>query len=104
MPKASTRLTAVLTGRGRETSPIEAHERNVLAITRAIHSMERRRRALRESIAALNTELRGKRRELRAVLQRDSRVTENRLELAGPSDAIDAAAARLERGERSQAE
>lgn len=76
--------------------PVEAHERNVLAITRRIHVLERKSRDLKVQLAGVRDELRAKRRELRAVLQRDSRVTEDQLETAGQADAIDAAEHRRE--------
>lgn len=98
------RLQAVITGRAGKLGPIESHERNVLAITRAIHKLTRRLATLRREAAATRLELRARRREFRAVLQRDSSITmevDSRLELAGRADAIDAVVcdrARQEKG------
>lgn len=86
------RIQRVITGQANRPGPIESHERNVLAITRRIHTLERRRTTLKQQIAAVNTELKTKRRELRAVLQRDSSIEtdENpKLAVAGRADAID---------------
>lgn len=92
------RLSAVVTGRGKVVGAIEAHERNVLAITRSIHRLAGERNQLQKRLREITDELRFKRRELRAVLQRDSSITEESavLDVAGRSDAIDAHAHRLE--------
>ena len=97
------RLQAVLTGKAstsKDVGPEAAHERNVLAITRRIHSKTARLRRLTAEAKQLRAELRADRRELRLVLQRDASITteDRRLELAGGSDAIDAVNARGEDG------
>lgn len=94
------RLSAVVSGRGREAGPLEAHERNVLAITKRIHGKEQRVRALLAQVKRLRQELRFDRREFRAVLQRDPAPSLDRLELAGRADAVDAVEAAQERRRR----
>lgn len=91
------RLTAVVTGKAKTIGPIEAHERNVLAITRRIHRLLADRSMYRRKLKEVGDELREKRRELRAVLQRESSIADDTLDLAGRADAIDATNARLER-------
>jgi hypothetical protein len=86
------RIQAQITGKARETA-IETHEKNVLAITRAIHRLHTRRKHLQAELKRIGADLRLRRRELRAVLQRDSSIThedDRRLQLAGKADAIDA--------------
>lgn len=86
------RIQATITGNAGKATPIETHERNVLAITRAIHRLASRRKRLQTELKAIATELRARRRELRAVLQHDSTVgheDDRRLQLAGKADAID---------------
>lgn len=96
--KASARLEAVVKGidRTRDVGPEEAHARNVMAITGRIHKRQARLRAITREAARLRKELKADRRELRAVLQRDSSVTEERLALAGKADAADRAVALAE--------
>jgi hypothetical protein len=94
--KPSPRLTAALTGKGREVGPEEAHVRTVLAITSKVHRKQARLKALLAEVKRLRRELRHDRRELRAVLQRTPAVTDAQLELAGGADAIDAVNHRLE--------
>lgn len=101
-------LSAVLTGRAAKAiKPIDAHERNVLAITRRIHTAQGRLRSLAAEAKRLRQQLRADRRELRSVLQRDSsidvatdRPAAARLALAGHADAIDAVNAQQERRQR----
>jgi hypothetical protein len=99
MASRNARLTAAITGKGREVGPEEAHARAVLAITRRIHTREARRRRLQAELKKLGQDLRADRLELRAVLQRDASISIDSpvLELAGQADAIDAVHARLER-------
>ena len=91
MRQSARRIQALMTGNQGKMGPAEAHERNVLAITRRIHTLTMKRAKLRQQADACTKELRASRRELRAVLQRDSSITEedNRLHLAGRADAID---------------
>jgi hypothetical protein len=98
--KPSPRLTAAITGKGREVGAEEAHVRSVLAITGKVHRKQARLRALVVEIKRLRRELRHDKRELRAVLQRTPVVTDEQLELAGGADAVDAVNARLEQRER----
>ena len=90
------RLTAQMTERATERTigPEEAHARNVLAVTGRIHRKSARLRVIMAEAKRLRAELRQDRRELRAVLQRDSSVTESQLDIAGRADAIDANEAR----------
>lgn len=90
------RIQAQITGKGREVGAIEAHERNVMAVSRRIVTLEQKARALAKQLADVKAELKAKRRELRAVLQRDATITTEdapALALAGKADAVDAAAA-----------
>jgi hypothetical protein len=66
------RLSAAVTGRGREVGAEEAHVRNVLALTKRIHGLLNKRTRMRRELAELGRELRAKRTELRIVLQRVS--------------------------------
>lgn len=95
------RIQAQITGKAKVIGAIEAHERNVLAITRAVVTLEAKARVLTRQLAETRTALKAKRRELRAVLQRDSSITpetaDDRLPIAGKADAIDATLARIER-------
>lgn len=95
------RLQAAITGRAKAIGPTEAHERNVLAITKRIHTKSARLRALTKELKALRSELRFDRRELRAVLQRDASigVDGDAYAAAGSPDAIDIAEHRRERNE-----
>jgi len=84
------RLQAAITGKAgkqRELGPEASHERNVLAITRRIHTKAARLRRLTEEAKQLRAELRADRRELRLVL-----------EAGGKCDAVDAVINRQERG------
>jgi chromosome segregation ATPase len=87
------RLTAALTGCAREVGPIEAHERTVLAVAAKIERGRRRLRELTREVERLRKQLRHDRREFRALLQRNSSVTEEQLELAGRADGVDRAVA-----------
>ena len=102
--QSHSRIQAVMTGKQGRIGPQEAHERNVLAIGRAIYRMERQRLTLRRQLASIQQELRAKRRELRQVLQRNSSMSIEEespaLAAAGAADAIDAAEAKRELGER----
>jgi hypothetical protein len=95
------RIQATITGRaGPKARPVNDHERNVMAVTRAIHTLTAERKRLKARLRDVAGLLRFKRRELRALLQRDATVTpenaDDRLAEAGKADAIDAAAAKLE--------
>jgi hypothetical protein len=95
------RLQAAITGKAgkqRELGPEASHERNVLAITRRIHTKAARLRRLTEEAKQLRAELRADRRELRLVLQRSSSFTFEQLEAGGKCDAVDAVINRQERG------
>jgi hypothetical protein len=99
MPRQShARIQSTITGQAGKLGAIEAHERNVIAITRRMHTLNAKIRTLSKQLADARTELRAKRRELRAVLQRDSSITEDSeiLEPAGKADAADAASHRAE--------
>lgn len=101
-PETSTQpdTQAVVTGKegSKPLGPEEAHVKNVTAITRYIFTLERQLRANRQEHKTLTVNLRAARRELRAVLQRDTRMTlDAQAELAGVPDAIDAAEHRRER-------
>lgn len=89
------RIQAQITGKAKPVGAIEAHERNVLAITRRIHTLALKERTLAKQLADVRAERKAKRRELRAVLQRDSSIAEDSpaLALAGKADAVDAATA-----------
>lgn len=90
------RLQAAITGRAREVGPIEAHERTVMAVAAKI---TRRKRRIRELLAALKAErrtLKHEKREFRALLQRSSTVTEEQLAVAGHADGADRAIALAE--------
>lgn len=93
------RIQRTITGQRAPRGPVETHERNVLAITRRIHTLERKRRDLRAALDEVATELRFKRRELRAALQRDASIVADdaRLAVAGAADAIDGAEHHRER-------
>lgn len=93
MTRRGARLTAAITGKGREVGAEKAHELNVLALGRKIAGKERRLRELARERKRLQQELRADRRELRAVLQRKSDVTLEQLELAGKADGADRAIA-----------
>jgi hypothetical protein len=97
MPKTFTapraRLGAALTGKGREVGAEQAHERNVIAITRRLVAIDRRLRAIAREQKALRAERRLKKRELRLVLQRNPDATLEQLALAGQADGADRAVA-----------
>ena len=98
LKQAHSRIQAVMHNRaGRTIGAIEAHERNVLAITRRIHALTTERAKLRRRDKVIGIELRAKRRELRTILQRDSYATAEQHEAAGLADAIDASETRRER-------
>lgn len=96
MRQSAARIQGVITGKTRAVGPIEAHERTVLAVTRRIHTLERERREIQQRGKRIAVELRHKRRELRALLQRDSSITEEQTEISGKADAVDASEARRE--------
>lgn len=93
--RAHARIQAQITGKGREVGAIEAYERTVVAVSRAVVRLEMKTATLARQLADTRRELKGKRRELRAILQRDSTITEDSpaLAIAGRADAIDAAQA-----------
>jgi hypothetical protein len=92
------RLTAALTGRGREVGPVEAHERNVLLLAAQITRRQTRMRELARELKRLRSEQRRQRRELRQVLQRVPEAPSEAVqEAAGHADAADAAIASAER-------
>lgn len=102
MPRQShARIQIALTGRGAKlAASAEAHEKNVLAITRRIHTLDGKIKALSKQLADAKAERKHKRRELRAVLQRDATMgidDEDRLTTAGKADAVDGAVAHAER-------
>src|SRR4051812_26841833 len=101
MSRTTERLTAQITGKGREAVSQEAHARTVLAITGKIHRKAARLRALTSELKRLRRELRRDRTELRIILQRDTTMTlegsDDLLELAGQANAVDASTSRLER-------
>ena len=90
------RIQAQITGQAREVGPAEAHERNVLAITRRIHTKQRKLREALAAVKRLRQELRHDKRELRGVLQRSPVVTEEQLETAGKADGVDRSVALAE--------
>lgn len=102
MPRPSARLNAQVTGKAREVGPAEAHERNVLAVTRRIHTKQRRLREALATVKRLRQELRHDRRELRAVLQHKADVTDEQLEVAGKADGVDRAVALAEARRQGQ--
>lgn len=98
------RLQAQLTGkastRTRDVGPEEAHYRNVRAINKRIDKRDGRIKQILRELKGLRMANRADRRELRAVLQRDSRVTESDVDVirfAGRPDAIDISSHRRER-------
>lgn len=99
MKPTHARIQAVMHNRapGRTIGTEEAHARNVEAIGRKIARLLAEQTRLRKRGKEVSTELRATRRELRAVLQRDSRMTEDQALLAGQPDAIDASEAARER-------
>lgn len=115
MPRQShPRIQATITGKGKTVGPVESHERNVLAISRRVVALEKAVKTLKRELIEAQLELRFKRRELRAVLQRDSTMGldtngvcshcaipgcegDCRISKAGQADAIDAAEARREK-------
>lgn len=92
MARLGNRLTAQITERFRtsDIGPEEAHVRNVTAITRRIHNGVNKIKSLNKELKQLKAQLKADRRELRAVLQRDSKITEAQMELSGKADAVDA--------------
>lgn len=82
------RLTAALTGKAKTVGPEEAHARNVLAITARIHKREARIREIGRELKRLRAQNRQDRRELRAVLQRNTDMGLDRA-TTGEPDAID---------------
>jgi hypothetical protein len=105
MPRQSEgRIHAQITGKGREVAPTEAHERNVMAISRRAFTLEQKARALARRLADVKAELEAKRRELRAVLQLDATIPEDSPAVARtlPGDA-DATTAAREHAEQRRA-
>lgn len=91
MKQSHVRIQGHITkGKGVSMGAIEAHEKNVMAISRRIVTLERSVTDLNKRLKAAKQELKAKRRELRAVLQRDSSITDEQLDRAGKADAIDA--------------
>lgn len=66
----SGRLTATFTGKGKEIpplSPSEARRRNLLAVTRRIVTLEKRRKNLQAQVKMISGELRFARKELKLL-------------------------------------
>ena len=92
----TSRISAAITGRGREVGPIEAHERTVMAVAAKIERKRRQLRDLTSRIKSLRRELRHDRREFRLLLQNKPDVTLEQLELGGQADGTDRAIALAE--------
>lgn len=92
------RIQGQITGKAREVGPIEAHERNVLAVSKRIVNLALKVRTLQRQLKEARAEMKAKRRELRAILQRDPNATEDTpaLGLGGKADAVDASLALVE--------
>lgn len=61
------RLTAALTGKGRELSPQESKRRNIMAVARRVTSLERRVKRLLRDLKQARKDLRFARREFKLL-------------------------------------
>ncbi len=78
------RLTSLKTKRRVEPGPIESREKAVLQVTAKIHRLQAERRKLNTRAKQITAELRGLRRGLRIVLQKDEQIILNATSLVSP--------------------
>lgn len=96
------RLSAALTGQGKEVSPERALERAATDLTRRIVQLQAKQRKLRAALKQSAAAIKAAKRELRTLLQRSSTIEYDSLELAGQADGADRAIALAEQPRRGQ--